>query len=55
MKFQPVWVEEVAQAFVNALDNPATVGKTYELAGPRIYTLRELVQFAAGAPAIRAR
>jgi NADH dehydrogenase len=49
VKFQPVWVEEVAQAFVNALDNPATVGKTYELAGPRIYTLRELVQFAAAA------
>jgi uncharacterized protein YbjT (DUF2867 family) len=44
-----VWVEDVARAFVNSLDNDATVGKTYELAGPKVYTLRELVQFAAGA------
>jgi NADH dehydrogenase len=49
VKFQPVWVEDVAHAFVNALDNPATVHKAYELAGPRVYTLRELVQFAGGA------
>ena len=49
VRFQPVWVEDVAHAFVNALDNAATFGKTYELAGPRIYTLRELVQFAASA------
>ena len=48
-KFQPVWVEDVARAIANTLDNDATFGKTYELAGPRIYTLRELVHFAAGA------
>jgi NADH dehydrogenase len=44
-RFQPVWVEDVAQAFVNSLDNPATQGKVYELGGPRIYTLRELIEF----------
>ncbi len=49
VKFQPVWVEDVSRAFVNSLDNEATVGKTYELCGPKVYTLRELVQFAAGA------
>jgi NADH dehydrogenase len=49
VKFQPVWVEDVANAFVNCLDNDATVGKVYELAGPKVYTLRELVQFAAAA------
>ena len=43
-KFQPIWVEDVAQCFVNALENTATYGKTYELGGPSIYTLRELVQ-----------
>lgn len=48
-KFQPVWVEDVARAIANALDNDATFGKAYELAGPRIYTLRELVEFAAKA------
>lgn len=49
VKFQPVWVEDVAHAFANSLDNDATVGKTYELAGPKVYTLRELVQFASAA------
>ena len=42
-------VGDVADACVNALDNRATYGRTYELAGPRIYTLKELVQFAARA------
>ena len=49
VKFQPVWVEDVARAFVNSLDNDATIGKAYELCGPKVYTLRELVQFAAEA------
>ncbi len=49
VRFQPVWVEDVARAFVNALDNDATVGRSYELAGPTVYTLRELVRFAAAA------
>ena len=49
VRFHPVWVEDVANAFVNSLDNDATIGKTYELAGPKVYTLRELVQFAAAA------
>jgi uncharacterized protein YbjT (DUF2867 family) len=43
-KFQPIWVEDVAQAFVNALENTATYDKTYELGGPRVYTLLNLVQ-----------
>jgi NADH dehydrogenase len=49
VRFQPVWVEDVAHAFVHALDNPATFGKRYELVGPTIYTLRELASFAARA------
>jgi NADH dehydrogenase len=44
-KFQPIWVEDVAQAFVQSLNNSVTYGKTYELGGPRIYSLRELVEF----------
>ena len=43
-KFQPIWVEDVAQVFVNALENTATYGKIYELGGPSVYTLRELLQ-----------
>jgi NADH dehydrogenase len=49
VRFQPVCVDDVALAFANALDNPATHGRTYELAGPTVYTLRELVAFAARA------
>ena len=45
-RFQPVYVGDVAHAFADALDDPGSVGKVYELVGPRIYTLRELVQLA---------
>lgn len=45
-KLQCVWVEDVAQAFVNTLDAPHTFGKTYELAGPTVYTLKQLVEYA---------
>ncbi|HJV87260.1 MAG TPA: complex I NDUFA9 subunit family protein [Noviherbaspirillum sp.] len=45
-KFQPVYVEDVAQAFVTALYDEHTAGKVYELAGPKVYTLRELVEIA---------
>lgn len=43
-KFQPIWVEDVASCFVNALENRASYGQTYELAGPKVYSFRELVQ-----------
>jgi uncharacterized protein YbjT (DUF2867 family) len=43
-KFQPIWVEDVAQCFVNALENTASYGKSYDLGGPTIYTLRELIE-----------
>jgi NADH dehydrogenase len=45
-RFQPVWVGDVAQAVVNALDNPATIGRTCALAGPEVFTLRQLVGLA---------
>lgn len=43
-KFQPVWVEDVADSIVKSLDMLDTVGQTYELAGPKVYTFRELIQ-----------
>jgi len=45
-RMQPVYVEDVAQAYVSALQNPRTAGRTYELGGPHVYTLRELVRLA---------
>lgn len=43
-KFAPVYVGDVAQAFETALENDATIGKSYELCGPRVYTFREVVE-----------
>ena len=43
-QFQPVFVGDVAKAIVNVLDLDAASGRTYELAGPTVYTLEELVQ-----------
>ncbi|HVL76086.1 MAG TPA: complex I NDUFA9 subunit family protein [Noviherbaspirillum sp.] len=45
-RFQPVYVDDVARAFVRALEEPRSAGRIYELGGPRICTLRELVQMA---------
>jgi NADH dehydrogenase len=45
-RFQPVWVRDVASAVVACLATPDTIGKTYECAGPQVFTLRELVQAA---------
>ena len=45
-QFQPVWVEDVAAAILRCLNDPATIGQTYECAGPRVYTLKQLVELA---------
>ena len=44
-RFAPVHVEDVARAFVDSLDNTATFGQTYDLCGPKAYTLKELVGY----------
>ena len=46
-RFQPVYVEDVARAFADSLENSATHGQTYDLCGPGIYTLEELVRLVA--------
>ncbi|GAB4164940.1 MAG: complex I NDUFA9 subunit family protein [Rhodocyclaceae bacterium] len=43
-RFQPVWVGDVAELMCEALRRPESAGCSYELCGPRIYTLRELVR-----------
>jgi NADH dehydrogenase len=45
-RFQPVYVGDVAEAFVRALLDPHTAGLTYELGGPQVYELAELVRLA---------
>ena len=46
-RFQPVWAADVADAYVDSLGNAATFGQAYDLVGPSIYTLRELVDYTA--------
>ena len=43
-RFQPVYVGDVARAMAVALEDTETFGQRYELAGPREYTLKELVE-----------
>ena len=46
-RFQPVWAADVADAFVDSLADVNTFGQAYELVGPKVYTLRELVDYTA--------
>jgi NADH dehydrogenase len=46
-RFQPIWVEDVARSFVAALRDGRTFRQSYDLCGPRVYTLGEMVRFVA--------
>ena len=46
-KFSPVYVGDVTAAFLQALTDASTFGKSYELCGPRTLTLREIVEYIA--------
>jgi NADH dehydrogenase len=43
-KFQPVFVGDIARATAKVLSDESTAGKTYELGGPEIMTLREIME-----------
>lgn len=43
-KFQPVYVGDVAEAIVAAVEGKASDGKTYELGGPEVLTFRECME-----------
>ena len=42
-RVQPVYVGDVADAAMKALDDPASAGHAYELGGPTVYAYRELM------------
>jgi NADH dehydrogenase len=43
-KMQPVYVGDVATAVADAVDGKAKAGATYELGGPEVLTMREIMQ-----------
>ena len=47
-RFQPVYVGDVADAAVKCLEDPTTAGHVYELGGPKVYTLREILELLLG-------
>jgi NADH dehydrogenase len=52
-RFAPVYVDDVAEAFVRALPDNRSFGKTYELCGPDVFTLEEILRFVCRELAIR--
>jgi NADH dehydrogenase len=46
-RFAPVYLGDVVEAFARALADPASIGQTYELYGPEVYTLAEIVRMTA--------
>ncbi|WP_207461973.1 complex I NDUFA9 subunit family protein [Azospirillum sp. SYSU D00513] len=43
-KFQPVYVGDLAEAIIRALQVPEAKGKTFALGGPRVYSFREMME-----------
>jgi uncharacterized protein YbjT (DUF2867 family) len=46
-KLQPVHVDDVVEALIRSVEGRAPARRTYQLGGPRVYTLREIVEFVA--------
>jgi NADH dehydrogenase len=44
-RFQPVYVGDVADAVMAAIEKPEAAGRTFELGGPRVMTMREVLRF----------
>lgn len=54
-KFAPVYVGDVVEAFIRCLEEKSWTGRRLELAGPRVYTLRRLVEYTAETAGLRRR
>jgi uncharacterized protein YbjT (DUF2867 family) len=52
---QPVYVADAADAVLSAVERPATVGGTYDIAGPQALTFAEVLRTSAQAVASRTR
>jgi NADH dehydrogenase len=46
-KFAPVYVGDVVEAIARSLHEPGAIGEVYELYGPEVFTLRQIVAMSA--------
>lgn len=44
-RFQPIFVGDVAEAFLRSLEDRASFGQAYDLVGPKTYSLKELAEY----------
>jgi uncharacterized protein YbjT (DUF2867 family) len=54
-RFAPVWVEDVVEAMARSIDDRRTHGQRYQLGGPQVITLEELVRFVRDQRGLRTR
>ncbi len=54
-RFAPVYVDDVARAIAHALQDRHSFGRRYDLCGPRVYTLKQLVEYTASVIGVRRR
>jgi uncharacterized protein YbjT (DUF2867 family) len=52
-RFQPVFVEDVARAIVNSLNETQTFSRTFDLCGPKVYRLQDLVAYVCAIRGLR--
>ena len=54
-RMQPVYVEDVVRAMAGTLRDRAAAARRHDLVGPRVYTLREMVEYTAALCGLRRR
>jgi NADH dehydrogenase len=52
-RFAPVYVGDVVEAFARCVDRPGVTGGTFQLCGPEVFTLGEIVRDTAAALGLR--
>lgn len=52
-RFAPVYVSDVVEAFARSVEDTRSHGQHYELCGPDIFTLQEIVEFTAHVAGLR--
>ncbi len=52
-RFQPVFIEDVVTAFADSINAPQTIRQRYDLCGPKVYTLQEIVEYLVRLMGIR--